>query len=82
MYVCIIRGFKGSWVGTGSVTPSQSLGRVAKATQNSLQFQRFSPLSSRWKTWHMQAVMVLEKELRVLHLDLKAARNCITLGIA
>ena len=30
----------------------------------------------------MQADMVLEKELRVLHLDLKAARNCITLGIA
>jgi hypothetical protein len=30
----------------------------------------------------MQAVMVLEKELRVLHLDLQAAEVNATLGVA
>jgi hypothetical protein len=30
----------------------------------------------------MQADMELEKELRVLHFDLKAAGDCTTLGIA
>jgi hypothetical protein len=35
----------------------------------SLLFQRFSPLLSLWKHGSVQADMVLEKELRVLHLD-------------
>jgi hypothetical protein len=30
----------------------------------------------------MHAGMVLEKELRVLYLDLKAAGDCVTVGIA
>ena len=38
-----------------------------------LQFQRFSPLYHDEKHGSMQAGMVLEKELRVLHLDLQAA---------
>jgi hypothetical protein len=38
-----------------------------------LQFQRFSPSSSWWEHGGMQAGMVLEKEVRVLHLDLQAA---------
>ena len=33
-----------------------------------LQFQRFSPLSSWWVACSVQADVVLEKELRVLHL--------------
>jgi hypothetical protein len=37
-----------------------------------LQVQRFSPLSSRWEHGSFQADRVQE-ELRVLHLDLKAA---------
>jgi hypothetical protein len=40
-----------------------------------LQFQRFSPLSSRWEA---MAEMVVEKELRVLHLDMQAAEgDCV-----
>lgn len=41
------------------------------------QFQKFSSLSSRWGHDSMQTDMVQEKELRVLHLDLRAARDCI-----
>jgi hypothetical protein len=37
-----------------------------------LQYERFSPLSS-WQYGSMQQTLVLEKELRVLHLDLQAA---------
>ena len=37
-----------------------------------LQVQRFSPLSSRWEHGSVQAGMVQE-DLRVLHLHLKAA---------
>jgi hypothetical protein len=37
-----------------------------------LQVQRFSPVSSRWECGSIQADMVQE-ELRVLHLHLKAA---------
>ena len=37
-----------------------------------LQVQRFSPLSSRWECGSIQAGMVQE-ELRILHLYLKAA---------
>jgi hypothetical protein len=40
-----------------------------------LQVQRFSPLSSWWEHG-MKADMVLEKEIRVLQLDLKAAGDC------
>jgi hypothetical protein len=41
------------------------------------QFQRFSPLSSRWKHGSVQAGMVLE-EPRVLHPDPKAtAGDCL-----
>jgi hypothetical protein len=39
-----------------------------------LQIQNFSPLSSRWEHGSIQAGMVQE-ELRVLHLHLKAARR-------
>jgi hypothetical protein len=39
-----------------------------------LQVQRFSPLSSRWEHGSIQAGMV-QKELRVLHLHLKAAQR-------
>jgi hypothetical protein len=39
-----------------------------------LKFQRFSPLSSWQEKWQHQDIHVLEKELRVLDLDLKAAR--------
>ena len=42
-----------------------------------LQIQRFSPLSW-WGAWWMQADMVLEKELRVLHPDLQAAEERAT----
>jgi hypothetical protein len=38
-----------------------------------LQFQRFSPLSSWWEIW--QADVLLEKELRVLHLYPQAAEG-------
>jgi hypothetical protein len=43
-----------------------------------LEFQRFHPLSSRWEHGSIQADMVLEKELRILHLDWKATGNCYT----
>ena len=39
-----------------------------------LQVQRFSSLSSRWEYGSIQADMV-QKELRILHLHLKAARR-------
>jgi len=42
-----------------------------------LQGQRFSPSSSRWAHGSIQAGMVQE-ELRVLHLHLKAARRRLT----
>ena len=47
-----------------------------------LQVQKFSPLSSWQEHGSVQADMVLEKKLRVLHLDLKAARRRLssTLG--
>jgi hypothetical protein len=38
-----------------------------------LQFHRFSPLLSSWETWQHIGRLVLEKELRVLHLDRQAA---------
>jgi hypothetical protein len=44
-----------------------------------LQVQRFSPLSSRWDHGSIQIGMVQE-ELRVLHLHLKAARRILTPG--
>jgi hypothetical protein len=44
-----------------------------------LQVQRFSPLSSRWDHNSVQAGTVLEKELIVLHLDLKATRRSLHL---
>lgn len=37
-----------------------------------LQFQRFSPLSSRQETWCAGVDGVLEEELRFLHLDQQA----------
>jgi len=40
-----------------------------------LQFQRFSPLSSRREAWWHE----LEKELKILHLDPQAAGDCATL---
>jgi hypothetical protein len=41
-----------------------------------LQFQRFSPLCGKYGS--VPADMVLEKELRVLHLNLQAAEeNCV-----
>ena len=46
-----------------------------------LQVQRLSPLSSWWKDRIMQADMVLEKELRVLHLDLQAAKGACMLHL-
>jgi hypothetical protein len=46
-----------------------------------LQVQRFSPLSSWWEHGSVQTNMVLEKELRVLHLDLTADRNCVIVGV-
>ena len=49
-------------------------------TGASLQSQRFSPLLSWWEAWRgsLQAGIVLEKELRVLHLDLQAAEgDCV-----
>lgn len=39
-----------------------------------LQFQKLSPLSSWQRAWK-QADVVLEKELRVLHLNLQAAEG-------
>jgi hypothetical protein len=42
-----------------------------------LQVQRFNPLSSRWEHGGIQAGMVQE-ELRVLHLHLKAASRIPT----
>jgi hypothetical protein len=42
-----------------------------------LQVQRFSPLSSRWECGSVQAGMV-QKELKVLYLYLKAARRILT----
>jgi hypothetical protein len=42
-----------------------------------LQVQRFNPLSSRWEHGSIQAGMV-QKEQRVLHLHLKAARRILT----
>jgi hypothetical protein len=42
-----------------------------------LQVQRFSPPSSRWEHGSIQAVMVQE-ELRVLHLHLKATSGILT----
>jgi hypothetical protein len=42
-----------------------------------LQVQRFSPLSSRWEHDSIQVGM-MEEELRVLHLYLKAARKRLT----
>ena len=48
-----------------------------------LQFQRLNLLSSWRKHGIIQAVMVLEKELRVSHLDLQtAAEESVTLEIA
>ena len=44
-------------------------------TGDGLLFQRFSPLSSRQETRQCAADMVLEKELRVLHLDPQAAER-------
>ena len=41
-----------------------------------LQFQMFSPLSSRWEYGSVQAGMVQE-ELRVLHLHLEAASRIL-----
>jgi hypothetical protein len=46
-----------------------------------LQVQRFSPLSSRWKHGSIQAGM-MQAELRVLHLHLKAARGRLTLPVS
>jgi hypothetical protein len=43
-------------------------------TGDGLQVQRFSPLSSRWEHGSVQAGIVQE-ELRVLYLHLKAARR-------
>jgi hypothetical protein len=44
----------------------------------SLQFQRFSPLPSWQETCGVQADMVQEKELRVLHLDWQTvAGDCV-----
>jgi hypothetical protein len=40
-----------------------------------LKVQRFSPLSSWQEAWQCPADMALEKEQRVLHLDLKATRR-------
>jgi hypothetical protein len=42
-----------------------------------LQVQRFSPLSSKWEHGSIQAGMVQE-ELRVLHLHLKAPSRILT----
>jgi hypothetical protein len=42
-----------------------------------LQVQKFSPLSSRWENGSIQAGMV-QAELRVLHLHLKAASGRLT----
>jgi hypothetical protein len=39
------------------------------------QVQTFSPVSSRWEHGSTHAAMVLEKELRVLHLVRKANRK-------
>ena len=41
----------------------------------SLQFQRFSHRLPSWREAWQQAGMVLEKELRILHLDLKSANR-------
>jgi hypothetical protein len=46
-------------------------------TRDDLQVQRFSPLSSRWEHGSIQAGMVQE-EVRVLHLHLKAASRILT----
>ena len=43
-----------------------------------LQVQSFSPLSSRWEHGSFKESLALE-ELRVLHLDLTAARGKLTL---
>jgi hypothetical protein len=40
-----------------------------------LQFKRLSQFSSWWKHSRVQTDMELEKELRILHLDLRAARR-------
>jgi hypothetical protein len=45
-------------------------------TEAGLQVQRFSPLSSRWEHGSIWAGMVQE-ELRVLHLHLKAASRIL-----
>jgi hypothetical protein len=42
-----------------------------------LQVLRFSPLSSRWEHGSIQADMVQE-EIRILHLHLKAANRILT----
>jgi hypothetical protein len=48
--------------------------RTTYLTETGLQVQRFSLLSSRWEKGRVQAGMVQE-ELRVLHLHLKAAKR-------
>ena len=42
-----------------------------------LQFQRFSPLSSRWEQGSIHADIV-QKQLRILHLQLEAASGRLT----
>jgi hypothetical protein len=44
-------------------------------TGNGLHSQRFSPLSSWWETWQPPGRLELQKELGVLHLDLKTAKK-------